>query len=53
MSTLGILGSTLRVLMPLIWMRTRLGMLGVPRVTLGVTGLDENPKCLACALFKG
>ena len=43
MSTLGVLGSTLRVLMRLIWTRTRLGTLGVPRVTLGVAGPDANP----------
>ena len=43
MSTLGVLGSTLRVLMRLIWTRTRLGMLGVPRVMLGVAGPDANP----------
>ena len=43
MSMMGVLESTLRVLMHLSWTRTRLGTLGVPRVTLGVAGPDANP----------
>ena len=40
MSMMGVLGSTLRVLMRLNWTRTRLG-------TLGVAGPDVNPNlCL-------
>ena len=39
----GVLGSTLHVLMRLIWTRIRLGTLGVPRVTLGVASPGVNP----------
>ena len=52
MSILGVLGSTLRVLMRLFWTRTCLGTLGVPRVTLGVTGPDANPKFLVMHYLK-
>lgn len=44
MSTTGVLVSTLHVLMHLSWTQTRLGTLGVPKVTLGVAGPDANPK---------
>ena len=37
----------------LIWTRSRLGTLGVPRVTLSVKGPDADSKFWACALFKG
>ena len=43
MSTLGVLRSMLRVLAHLFWTQTCLGMLGVPRVMLGVVSLDVNP----------
>ena len=43
MSMLGVLESTLHVLMRLIWTRTHVGTLGIPRVMLGIAGPDVNP----------
>ena len=43
-STLGVMKRTPHVLTHLFWTRTRLGTLGIPRVTLGVMCPDVNPK---------